>query len=104
MLLLGPSESTTQLKTSPCAPPPLPLQRVGVLPFAMGMIKAVADGGGTELLKSQAEKKSNVLLVNSNLCCCIANRAAVGLFSPRTMAQQENPSTTLQSLSHSHRV
>ena len=38
------------------APTLLPLQRVGVLPFAMGMIKAVVDGGGTELLKSQAEK------------------------------------------------
>ena len=43
-------------KKTPSAPTLLPLQHVGVLPFAMGMIKVVVDGGGTELLKSQAEK------------------------------------------------
>lgn len=40
----------------PSAPTLLPLQCVGVLPFAMGLTKAVVDGGETEQLKSQAEK------------------------------------------------
>lgn len=59
MLLLSLTKSlcTTQLrKVKSSAPTLLPVQRVGVLPFATGRIQAVVDGGGTELLKSQGEE------------------------------------------------
>lgn len=78
----APTEPDKVSLLNPAAPLLLPLQHVGVLPFAMSMIKAALDGGGTEPLTSQAEKNPNTLLVNSRLCQCIADGEDVGLSCP----------------------
>lgn len=76
---------TTQLKkktNQSSAPMLLALQRVGVLPFAMSTMKAVLMEVEQSYSRLKQKKKSNLLLVNSRLCQCVADGEDVRLSCP----------------------